>query len=529
MNLNRRAFLQKSSLGAIQLGLAALVYNQEWLQESTKNGLPRATPESQGISSEQILRFVDAVEDNNLNVHSMMVLRNGRVVAEGWWEPYRPDLKHTLYSLSKSFTSTAIGMAVSEGRLKIEDTVLSFFPEDRPVTVSENLRTMRVKDLLTMSTGHDKDSTPSLRGNDDPNWVKSFLALPVEHVPGSFFVYNSGATFMLSAIIQKLTGKTVLEYLTPRLFEPLQITGSDWEVSPLGINTGGWGLRLKTEDIAKFGQLYLQQGSWNGQQLISKNWIIEATSPQIMSKGGGRPMEENDWQQGYCYQFWRCRHNGYRGDGAFGQYCIVMPESNLVIAITSETADMQGIMDQAWKFLLPENNSPLSADKYGNSSLKKRLEQLILKPAYISNTSPLSNSINGKKISLSENSLGIESVSLGFSPKKMEMTIVDKNGTHPLTAGMGAWKNGLTDLPTLPLKLTSTLVPGETTTQVAASATWLDPSTVELTLRFIETAHYEKIKCSFDQENVTIEFKRSLAILSETNDPRPKLFGKVIS
>ncbi|MBW7461807.1 serine hydrolase, partial [Paenibacillus sepulcri] len=152
------------------------------------------------------------------------------------------------------------------------------------------------------------------------------LAAPVEHEPGTHFVYNSGATYMLSAILQKVTGQTLLEYLQPRLIEPLGIKGAAWDVCPRGINVGGWGLNVTTEDIARFGQLYLQKGMWNGQRLLTEEWIAEATSSQISNGDGG----VNDWAQGYGYQFWRCRHGVYRGDGAFGQFCIVMPEQDAV-------------------------------------------------------------------------------------------------------------------------------------------------------------------------------------------------------
>ena len=209
-----------------------------------------------------------------------MLLRHGKVIAEGWWDPYKPELKHTLYSTSKSFTSTAIGFAVSENLITVEDKVVSFFPEFLPDTVSTNLADMAIRDLLTMSAGQDPDPTFSLLLPTE-NWMKSFLSAPVVNDPGTKFLYNSSATYMLSAIITKVTGQTVLDYLTPRLFEPLEIEGMDWEADPMGINTGGWGLRLKTEDMAKFGQLFLQKGIWNGVEVVPEKWIEEATTKKI--------------------------------------------------------------------------------------------------------------------------------------------------------------------------------------------------------------------------------------------------------
>ena len=184
-----------------------------------------------------------------------------------------------LYSLTKSFTSSAVGLAVAEGRLSVDDLLLSFFPDEAPLHPGANLAKMRIRHLLSMSTGHDKDTTERLHAN--PDWIKTFLALPVEHAPGTHFVYNSGASYMLAAVVQKLTGMKLIDYLTPRLFEPLGIQNPTWETSAEGINFGGWGLSIKTEDIARFGQMYLQKGMWEGKRILSEVWIAEATSKQV--------------------------------------------------------------------------------------------------------------------------------------------------------------------------------------------------------------------------------------------------------
>ena len=185
-----------------------------------------------------------------------MLRRHGAIVAEAWWAPYNPESPHLLWSLSKSFTSTAIGMAQDEGLLSINDLVISFFPEDLPEEPSAHLKAMRIRDLLRMNTGQAVE--PGFRNMDTDNWAKAFLAHKVDFKPGTHFLYNSMATYMCSAIIQKVTGKTTLDYLTPRLFEPLGIENPTWETCPMGINVGGWGLSVRTEDISKLGQLYLQ-------------------------------------------------------------------------------------------------------------------------------------------------------------------------------------------------------------------------------------------------------------------------------
>jgi CubicO group peptidase (beta-lactamase class C family) len=279
-------------------------------QKST--AFPTSIPETEGVSSAGIDSFLTAEARSVHEFHSFMFLRHGKVIAQGWWDPYKPTLKHALYSTSKSFTSTAVGFAVSEKLLSVNDKVISFFPKSLPDSISPYLAQLTVKDLLTMSAGQTPDPTTSIPFKPG-SWVKAFLALPIANKPGTKFLYNTMATYMLSAIVQKVTGQKEIDYLRPRLFDPLGIKGMDWEESAEGINTGGWGLRLKTDDIAKLGQLYLQKGMWNGKQLLPKAWVEEATTFKIDQAPGvaQSKKDSSDWMQGYCYQFWRCRHNAF--------------------------------------------------------------------------------------------------------------------------------------------------------------------------------------------------------------------------
>lgn len=333
------------------------------------SALPRSTPEAQGVDSLGIIEFIEAADKEVDSMHSFMLVRHGNVIAEAWWEPESADKPHVLWSLSKSFTSTAVGLAVAEGKLSIDDPVLKYFPEEAPEQPSENLKEMKVRDLLTMSAGH-QDEVNWLAAD---NWAKAFLAHPVPHKPGTHFRYNTPATYMLSAIVQKVTGQTVLEYLQPRLFEPLGIEDPRWDNSPQGISIGGYGLFLRTEDIAKFGQLYLQNGQWHGKQLIPVSWIEMATSKQVSN--GNDP--SRDWTQGYGFQFWRCRHNAYRGDGKDGQFCIVLPEQDAVIAITANSRNMQAELNIVWDKLLPAfHDEPLEENLEAQTKLKQATANL---------------------------------------------------------------------------------------------------------------------------------------------------------
>ena len=282
-----------------------------------QDNLPRSLPEEQGVSSAGIINFLDASTKSKTEFHSFMLLRHGKVIAEGWWNPYRAELRHSLYSCSKSFTATAIGFALNEKLLSLNDKVVSFFPNDLPDPVTPFLAELTVRDVLMMSDGMDPDPSFIVAARDS-NWIKGFLATTIKNEPGTKFLYNSLGTYMLSAIIQKVTGQKTIDYLKPRLFDPLGIKGVDWETDTKGINTGGWGLRVKTSDMAKFAELFLQKGNWNGKQILPASWVEEASTMKIMQDPNApqSKKDSSDWLQGYCYQMWRCRNNAYRGDGA---------------------------------------------------------------------------------------------------------------------------------------------------------------------------------------------------------------------
>jgi CubicO group peptidase (beta-lactamase class C family) len=417
--------------------------------------LPRSAPEMQGVSSTGVQRFVEALDQKIDGMHSVMVVRHGQVIAEGWWTPYNAESRHTMYSLSKSFTSTAVGLAVSEGKLSLDDTLLSIFPEDAPANPSTNLKAMHISDLLRMNTGHHNEDINGFNYSAEPSPAKAFLAISVAHKPGTHFVYNTPASFMLSASVQKRVGMSVVEYLRPRLFEPLGIENPIWETNKFGVNLGGFGLNIRTEDIAKFGQLYLQKGEWHGKQLIPQSWVAIATTRQ--TSNGSSP--NSDWEQGYGYQFWCCRHGAFRGDGAFGQYCVVMPEQDAVVAITSGVKDMQAVLNVLWDNLLPEfKTSPLPSDEHAHKALQTRLGTLVLPTQKGEADSAAADKLRGKKFKFESNAQKLESISIegheiiarvdgseeriSFAPGKWTKgkfayaTMSDQNA-----AASGAWEN----------------------------------------------------------------------------------------
>lgn len=325
---------------------------------SPKNGnLPRGKASAQ--MDKAMSEYLQAVKDCAEDLHSIMVVQHGKVLAEQF---FVPDTAHVLHSVSKTFTSTAVGFAISEGLLHLDDKIVDLFPESVPENASDTLSRITIRHLLTMNSGHGKDPTGSVRSNDG-DWVRGFMEWPIEYEPGTCYCYNSLGTYVLSAAVQKVTGQKVVDYLESRLWQPLGIEKPKWLESPAGINTGGWGLYLHTEDLAKMGLCILNGGKFAGKQVIPADWVKEMSAKQVPCCPAGtnevQMRERNvdpatsDWLQGYGYQMWRCRHNAFRADGAYGQYIIVIPEKDAVVVTTAQIGDMQEEINLIWDHILP--------------------------------------------------------------------------------------------------------------------------------------------------------------------------------
>ncbi len=475
-----------------------------------KSSLPHSTPEAEGVSSQGIINFIDAANKSKTEFHSFMLLRHEKVIAEGWWNPYRSDLKHSLYSCSKSFTATAVGFALSEKKLSLDDKMISFFPNELSDTVSIFLKELTVKDALMMSDGMDPDPTTKIAIDSD--WVKAFLSTKILYKPGTKFLYNSLGTYVLSAIVQKVTGQKVIEYLKTRLFDPLDIHGIDWETDTKGINTGGWGLRVKTEDMAKFAELFLQKGKWNGKQILPVGWVEEASTVKIIQHPDmpQSKKDSSDWEQGYCFQMWRCRHNAYRGDGAFGQFMIVMPDEDAVLAITAETANMQDELNLVWNYLLPAmHTEKLNADTKASALLQQKINALSLSlPA--KNASPVATAISGKNYVVETNSRHLQNISFDFRNDVYHVALKTDTATYQFDFASGKWQDGTTNKPGPSLtgagiEIRNMLFPAK----VEGSYTWKDDSTLQLVLRYIESPHTEYITCHFEGNTLDLSDESS--------------------
>jgi CubicO group peptidase (beta-lactamase class C family) len=475
--------------------------------------LPRSTPEAEGVDSAGLLAMVNALETLISEVHSVMVVRHGKVVAEGWWAPYAAQDIHVLYSVTKSFNGTAVGLLAQEGKLTLDDPLLMHFAGMAPAQPSQNLQDMRIRHLLTMSTGHQQDTIDRLRQRTDGQWTRAFFELPVENAPGAPFVYNSGASYMLSALVQRLAESSVSEYLTPRLFEPLGITAPLWGKSSEGVNLGDGGLSLRTEDLAKFGQLYLQGGIWNGVQLLPADWVSAASAKQV-SNGN----DETNWNAGYGYQFWRNQFGGFRADGSLGQFTFVLPEQDLVVVVTSGTEDLTGIMSIMAQILLPAlKPSALPANAAGETALKDRLASLALPVPPGSATSPQAGDVSGRRYVIPQNSQGIQSVQLDVGGPFPVLTVQDADGTHAIGVGMDGWVRGRTGFRKRINELFDTPDQG-----VAARGAWSDASTFVAALTFNETPYTETLKLRFQGEQVFLDAGYNVRW---GNDTEPQLIG----
>ncbi|POX46077.1 serine hydrolase [Streptomyces sp. Ru71] len=451
--------------------------------------LPASAPAAQGVDAAGVDAFLDAVEAApGIEPHSLLILRHGRLVASGWWAPYTPDRLHLLYSLSKSFTSTAAGLAAAEGLLRLDDPVISYFPEYADEVTDPRVRAMLVRHVASMASGHLAETFDRARALDPDDLLHGFLLLPPERDPGTVFAYNQPATYTLAAIVQRVTGQTLTEYLRPRLFDPLGIGRAAWHHDRRGRELGFSGLHTTSDAIARLGQLYLDGGLWEGRRVLPEEWVAEATRAHIPTAGA---MSGGDWDLGYGLQFWMARH-GYRGDGAYGQFCLVLPEHDAVIAITSQSADMQALLDLVWEHLVPAfRTAPLQGRERADAALRERLAGLALPPAA------------GKPAPPQDTDAWQGAV---FTPRGGKCADQPGLTSISLTAGADGWTIALTEGgQVLPLRLAPDAgwAVAEEPAPIAVSGGWTDAGTLDVDLAFLETPHHLRVTCSLAEGTFT--------------------------
>jgi CubicO group peptidase (beta-lactamase class C family) len=405
--------------------------------------LRHSTPSEEGVDARGVAALLDALEgDPDIRMHGLVLLRHGAVIAEGWWAPYAADRVQLLYSLSKSFTSTAAGIARAEGLLELDRPVIDYFPEYADELADPRMRTMTVRNIASMASGHAEETIERAWEAGAGDVVRGFLRTPLDAEPGTVFAYNQPCTYTLAAIVQRGAGQSLLDYLRPRLLDPLGIREASWIEHPPGRNLGFSGLHATTDAVARLGQLYLQRGRWGEQQLLDADWVAEASRVQVANSDEWGP----DWGQGYGLQFWMSRH-GYRGDGAYGQFCIVLPEQDAVLAITSETEQMQRVLDRVWRHLLPAFDAPGDAD--ADAALAARLAAATFRVPAVAEATPADpGRWDGAEFAVAAASHptgGIERVRLRSEGTGWALVLVDAHGELAFPVGAGAWVESAPD------------------------------------------------------------------------------------
>ncbi|HEV3380023.1 MAG TPA: serine hydrolase domain-containing protein [Trebonia sp.] len=322
--------------------------------------MPRAAPSPSGASSRAISALLGRLDEKSIECHSLMVVRHGHVVAEGWWAPYSADRPHLLYSLTKSFTSVAVGLAIADGLLSLGDRVVDVLPDHVPTDISEQGRRITVHHLLSMTAGHRTDTLAEAWQLEPGDLVKGFLRLPFDTAEGTRHTYDNSTTFILARMVERVVGRDLPEFLDERLFTPMGIDHAEWDRVGSGAAFGFHGLHLRTEAVAAFGELLLRGGLWGGKQLVPREWVELATGRHIDSRHYAEGADGADFLCGYGYQFWLSRH-GFHGSGAFGQHCVVVPSHDLVVILTSaqqEVQQAQDVLDAIWECLLPDIEHP---------------------------------------------------------------------------------------------------------------------------------------------------------------------------
>lgn len=460
--------------------------------------LRRSTPEQQGVPSQRILNLLDSITAQPYTqLHNIIIMRHGQVIAEKAVTPYRPEYGHTLYSCSKTFTAAAVGLAIEDSLLTLDDHLIDFFPEDLPDSISEDLASITVQQLLTMTSGLPVDT--EMR-TFTQRWIQAYLAKTVRYTPGSHFAYDSISTYLLSAIVQQVTGQTVMQLLDRRVFQYMHINKVAWEESPEGITCGGWGLWLQCESMAKFGQLLLNRGQWAGDQLLPAEWVDQMMTSHVAMRGDD-----------YGFQMWACENGdvieGFRADGAYGQYIYVLPRYDMVIAITQALRSNSGHQRQLiYRELLPYVQDEVLPQSPAYLSLKEKTYSL---PFPAQGWFSSSKHLAPITVQLDDNSMGWRTVTITPGKRTLSIKITDTAGrTYTVNYGYQKWEkstfSGAYPVNARPFQNCFSNIPMPFTT--AGSYSWVSDTDLRTRLHYVTwlTSVYLRWQFSTSGVNITI-------------------------
>lgn len=446
------------------------------------DGFVRASPSARGIDACSIGLFLDQADTLGVELNSFMLWRAGAVVAEGWWWPYRPDLRHMMHSATKSFLSAAVGLAISEGKFALDDRISSFFPKHAPLFASENRGAITVADLLTQTSGHARGASGSQWRRIPTSWIAEFLKIDVPFQPGTVFRYSSATSFMLSAIITRTTGDNVHSFIKPRLLEPLGIDDLTWDMGPENINPGGNGISARTADLLKLAVLHHQGGIWNGQRVLPADWVGASVTPKR-----GNP---------YGYHWWVGPGATYYAYGVFGQFAFVFPEHDAILVTTAAAPyGEETLRSLVWHHFPAMFDRALPASPAtGEAALADRLARLRLLPALSSVRSKLERDISDVVFRADDNDDAIEWIKLRFDEDRCVFTAKVAEREHEVIIGLCEWIEGHTTMPG------GFLHHGydPPTLRVVAGGRWSAPNRFDMTWQFNETAFRDTVSITFD-------------------------------
>ncbi len=478
--------------------------------------LEHVTPEEVGVDSKAITDFINEINEKKLSLHSFTVVRHDKVCAQGFFKPYSADIPHIMYSMSKSVTSTAVGFAVSEGLIKLDDKVCDYFPEYKIHKHPFNKK-ITVRMLLTM---HSDKLMTVFENKGGKDWIAEFMEAPFLFPPDTKFNYMSENTFMLSAIVTKVTGMSVIDYLYPKMFEPLGIEKPFWEKDGKNNCAGGWGLYMKSEDIAKFFLPYIHRGKWiDGTQLIPEEWVAEATSKQVDTVHDG--YEDN--MAGYGYQFWRNHvENTYRAEGLFGQRCFMLPEYDALVVLNSGEAEDYKIMKVFWKYFpkcfkdapLPENKEAhrimldtiesCRIEELENTPRNRQIEEKISGRLIKCKTSEAVSLLAILNVQLQYNKPGsISEIKLTFDDDKLRFYWKEKTFENEIDVGLNG-EYGVSEI---------TL--GDLHYHTYAMGSWQQDGTFKLWITPIETEHQRRYTFIFSDDFKSVHIINDITPLVE--------------
>lgn len=483
-----RISLKKFAL-SILFAFSACIY-------SAANSPVKVSPASVGIEPKQLLLLYDSLMSSQITeIHHLVVMVDGKIAGELHPEPFKKEYRHTLYSVSKTFVAVAVGLAIDDGLLTVDDKLATFFPEYVSDSVDARLRDIRIKDMLTMQSGF---KTETWMRNKQQHWIEYYLSRPLKADPGTNYSYDSIESYLLSAVVQKVTGKTVMELLNERIFHPMDITDAEWEQCPDGINVGGWGIYLSSHSQALFGQLLLQGGCWNGKQLISKQWIDEMMTVRVVR-------DAND----YGYQIWLCEYPGaWRADGAFGQYIIIVPQKNMVVVL-NQCSRSKGFPERSniWHTVVKNClNCAIDAKPDELKAVEDYENTAMLPVLDGDNVNELAKKYNGKTFSLDKNKLGWKSIKFTFADNNVNFEITDAdNKKNDIKMGYKQWMTSqLSGYPHYSIQAQNRFSGISGPFYTGSCYAWQDNS-LKAKIHYVNWITAVELTCAFDGDNLTIE------------------------